>query len=299
MVNSADAQVPAPMQRDFTTARNHIPMKWNPQGYWASPPGAFKSGGSASEVSAMFTQTEQARGRIPKGYSFSVNSQGQFVVSGGAIPKSTPPPPAAPAVAPVPAPAPAPVKPVEAKPVPKPEPKVTPQPVAKPVPTPPPASKPVTKPQPAPKPQPKVQSAPPPAPPAPPVKKAAPVIETPPPALKPNPAAMRAAVLDPIRATPATAKPSAPVADPQPAAASVNGIPGDMAKSFLSRHKPVFMLFDKDSGSWKSSEGALKDLSTADEWCKQATAIDRRWKRIPENYSYKHVGAGQVQVSKD
>lgn len=72
-----------------------------------------------------------------------------------------------------------------------------------------------------------------------------------------------------------------------------------MAKSFLSRHKPVFMLFDKDSGSWKSSEGALKDLSTADEWCKQATAIDRRWKRIPENFSYKHVGSGQVQVTKD
>lgn len=287
------------MQRDFTTARNHIPMKWNPQGYWASPPGAFKSGGSASEVTTMFTQTEQARGRIPKGYSFSVNSQGQFIVSGGAIPKSTTSPPAAPAVAPVPAPAP--VKPVEAKPVPKAEPNVVTPPVAKPALIATPAPEPVTKPQPAPKPQPKVQSAPPPppAPPAPPVKKAAPVVETPPPAPKPNPAAMRAAVLDPVHATPATAKPSAPVADPQPAAASVNGIPGDMAKSFLSRHKPVFMLFDKDSGSWKSSEGALKDLSTADEWCKQATAIDRRWKRIPENYSYKHVGAGQVQVSKD
>lgn len=295
LVGDAGAQVPAALQRDFTTARNHIPMKWNPQGYWASPPGAFKSGGNSSEVSAMFTQTEQARGRIPKGYSFSVNSQGQFIVSGGALPKPATPPAVAPVVAPVPAPAPAPVKPVEAKPVPKAEPKVVPPPVAKPVPTPPPAPKPVAKPQPAPKPQPKVQSAPPtpPAPPAPPVKKAAPVIETPPPAPKPDPAAMRAAVLDPIHA------PSAPAAVPQPAAASVNGIPGEMAKSFLSRHKPVFMLFDKDSGTWKSSEGALKDLSAADEWCKQATAIDRRWKRIPENYSYKHVGAGQVQVSKD
>ena len=296
MVGTASAQVPAAMQRDFTTARNHIPMKWNPQGYWASAPGAFKSGGNASEVTSMFTQTEQARGRIPKGYSFSVNSQGQYVVSGGAASKSTPPP-AAPVAVPVPtrAPTPAPAKPVVVKPAPQPAPKVVPPPVVAPA----PKAQPVVKPQPAPKPEPKVQSAPPPPPAPPPVKKAAPVIETPPPAPKPDAAAMRAAVLDPIHAAPATAKPSASAATPAPSAPSANGIPGDMTKSFLSRHKPVFMLYDKDSGSWKSSEGALKDLSTADEWCKQATAIDRRWKRIPENFSYKHVGAGQVQVTKD
>lgn len=275
IVSASHAEVPVSMRKDFVTARNHIAMKWNPQGYWISPPGAFVGKGNFSEVSAAFTQTELSRGKIPQGYSFSVNGAGQFVVSNGPITRSVPPP------APAALPAPAPVEKKIDAPIPPAPVTVAPKPV------------------PAPKAIPVVETAPPP----PPVKKVEPVAATPPPApvIAPTPA-MRAAVLDPISAPKPTAKPaveSAPTTASTTPAPSINGIPGDMQKSFLSRHKPVFMIFDKDTGKWKSSEGAIKDASTADEWCKQATAIDRRWKRIPETFSYKHVGGGQVEVTRD
>ena len=274
--SQSQADVPAAMRKDFVTARNHITMRWNPQGYWSSPPGAFVGGGNASEVCAIFTQTERNRGKIPAGYSFSVNKAGQYEVSSGSIPKAPAPAPAAPAPAPVasiagativkalpvqsaPPPAPKPVEAPKMKPVVE---SVVPPPAPKPIPV--VEAPPAPKPAPAPEPAPVVKASPPPAP-APMVK------ETPPPAPKSEPSA----------------------------AASANGIPDDMQKSYLSRHKPIFMLFDKDSGKWKSSEGALKDLSAADEWCKQATAIDRKWKRIPESFSYKHVGGGQLEVTKD
>lgn len=323
------ADVPADMRKDFVTARNHITMKWNPQGYWTSPPGAFVGQGNFNDVCAAFTQTEMARGKIPAGYSFTVNGVSQFVVSNGPISKlnSSLPPPAAPAPTPVAvmpqSPPSAPVAKIQAPVPPDPAPPAKRSLLSslingKTEQTPPPAS----------------------------VKKAAPLVETPPPppvvqprsseglpmlktvpqppprgaviysATVPNSkaprasaseytprpapqaqptAAMRAAVLDPITAAP---QPTA-TAISAPAGPTVNGIPADMQKSYLSRHKPVFMLFDKDTGKWKSSEGAIKDPSTADEWCKQATAVDRLWKRIPEAFSYKHVGGGQVEVTRD
>lgn len=318
------------MRKDFVTARNHIKMTWNPQGYWTSPPGAFIGNGSYNEVCASFTQTELSRGKIPAGYSFSVNGASQFVVSNGSINRGGAVPPPAPALAPAPVVATAPtpvVKPaprIVDTPTPapesattrrsffgfgsksKPETEATPAPVPAAMPVPLPVSKPVS-----------IAAAPPPPKPvAPPPSRGAVLYSASVPNPKPPPGpgsrsasapaartqptpAMRAAVLDPITAAPAASAPGAAAASSAPVGPSINGIPADMQKSFLSRHKPVFMMFDKDSGKWKSSEGAIKDLTTADEWCQQATAIDRRWGRIPGSFSYKHVGNGQVEATKD
>ena len=71
-----------------------------------------------------------------------------------------------------------------------------------------------------------------------------------------------------------------------------------MQKSYLSRHDSVFMVYDRDGKKWKSSEGAVP-AGSADEWCRTATEIDRRAQRIPEHFSYKHVGKGQLEVTKD
>lgn len=113
---------------------------------------------------------------------------------------------------------------------------------------------------------------------------------------------MREAVLDPIHPRPLpkpAAEPSSvPVPPPPAVGGGSDGIPPDMQKSYLSRQDSVFMVFDRDAKKWKSSEGAVPAAS-ADEWCKAATEVDRRAQRIPGTFSYKHVGKGQVEVSKD
>lgn len=291
----AYSDVPVAMQRDFVTARNHISMRWNPAGYWTSPAGAFIGSGSSKEVCAAFTQTEQARGKIPSGFSFVVNSAGQYIATDRPLSRlpsapSSPPPPVA--SSPVPA-TPSPQVPVLAPTSPKrvPLPPAIPPPTAV-------SMAPQIPIEPLRRNSGSTQ-----------VRRAAVVIDenAPPPVMaRPSPeaaVAMREAVLDPVHPRPLSkpavdAPASAPVPPLPASAAGADGIPADLQKSYLSRQDSVFMVFDREAKKWRSSEGAVPAAS-ADEWCKTATEVDRRAQRIPPSYSYKHVGKGQVEVGKD
>lgn len=278
-VSSHAADIPQVMQRDFVTSHNSVLMKWNPQGYWSSKPGAFIGTGSTKEVCEIHTQSALSRGKIPKGFRFYVSTTGQFVACDRPIQQLATARPSMQPSAPAPLPAPA-------------------SPMVAPTPT-PPATQVFQDPDSIP------------------VRRAAIIDDSPPhaqsrspfsPAPSAVPAPKRTAVLDPVHAAPSggasgpmpvvssSSLPIPPSPDDRP---EINGIPGSMQTSFLSRHDSVFMTFDKKAGKWHSSEGAIGDVSTADDWCKQATIDDRQAKRIPATFSYKHVGAGQVEATRD
>lgn len=253
------------MRRDFTTARNHIVMKWNPQGYWISQPGAFIGNGDSKSVCAAYTQTELSRGKIPQGYRFAVNEAKQYIVSNGSVGKPATVPASTPATA---------------------------------------AAPPVTEPSPAPA----SKTAPPADPPrsavpapVPPAQSQSPIAENSPPiAGRTVTPSMRSAILDPVHARTAAPDPAPGTTTEQPPGPTINGVPAEMQKSFLSKHyKRVFLMFDREAGKWRSSEGAIKDAGTIDQWCKEATVVDRHWKNIPADFSYKSAGNGQVEATRD
>lgn len=284
------AQVPADLQRNFSTTRGSVKMMWSPGGYWYSAPGALR--GSDSDVSgflSIMNSSELAGRKLPPGFAFRKGSQRELVLSSNAI--GVPALPVAPIKAskskfedlPSRVPGPSPVAATPAPYVPRPAVK------GKPVQIPPMTQE---KPKVAPTSVPKA---------VPYVAKPKPVDDTPPPAVKPKPTSGPKLIADEPPATPVALpapKPAIPDAPTTPGG-MINGIPPAMQKSFLSRNKSVFMIFDKDKGQWSSSPGAVKDLEAADEWCKQATTVDRSYGRIPEGFSYHHMGSGQVQIRKD
>ncbi|MBX7206790.1 MAG: hypothetical protein K1X78_00645 [Verrucomicrobiaceae bacterium] len=279
--SSLSAEVPRAQQKDFVTSHNSVRMTWNPQGYWVSKPGAFIGNGSTKEVCDVYTRSALSLGKIPKGYRFQVSTTGQFVVCDRPLDQLATARPAAP--------------PPASKPLPSVPPPPAPAPAAATEPASPPPS------------FPNADSIP--------VRRAAIVDDTPSLAqargadASPMPSARRTAVLDPVHATaPAGGPPdsfqvpspsSLPIPPPPDSRPEVNGVPGSMQTSFLSKHKSVFMTYDKKAGKWHSSEGAIKDDATADEWCKEATVADRLARHIPGSFSYKHVGGGQVEVTRD
>lgn len=303
------AQVPAGLQKDFSTPRG-IRMTWNPGGYWSSPVGVLK--GSSSQIQeslAELNRSGKALNGLPAGFSYSAGTQRELILSNGKLGRSTLPPQAVPApeapvarapAAAVPEPAPAgkvrfedlPAKTNTAPAVPQPY-VSRPAVKGKPVPLPPlPVERRLTAVEPAPRSVPKAVPFDP---------KAASPIATLPAPVKPSTRSGPKLVADALPATPIPLPAVKPAAtEPSaPAGAEINGIPAAMQKSFLSRNKSVFMIFDKEKGSWTSSPGAVKDAEGADEWCKQATTVDRSYGRIPAGFSYHHLGGGQVQITKD
>lgn len=275
-------------------------------GFWFSPVGSAQgSKKDLEEMISILNGSEKARHGIPAGYRYDVGGQRQFILWSGKGKAPTPPlvtvksskkskDPIAPATVPPPMPAsvaagqpPAPVAPPrptrpyqKGLPVP-----IPPMPAAeKPrlIETSPPNSVPKAIPYNA-----DVKPAPAPAP-----AKATP---------KPSSSTAPKLIADAPPATPVTLPAPKPalVDNSPPPGTEINGIPAAMQKSFLSRNKSVFMIFDKDKGSWSSSPGAIRDLETADEWCKQATKVDREYGRIPSSFSYRHVGSGQVQITRE
>lgn len=287
MVQTAShaAGVPQAQQRDFVTSHNSVVMKWNPQGYWESKPGAFVGNGGTKDVCDVHTQSALSRGKIPKGFRFYVSSTRQFIVSDRPVQQLATAHPSSPPPASVPA-ATDPVVPVS------PAPNMVPAPTT-------PAQQVFRDPDSIP------------------VRRAAIIDDTPPhaqtriplsPVSTAAPASRHTSVLDPVHAAPSSvasgpasvAVSSALPVPPLPAdRPDANGIPGSMQTSFLSRHDSVFMTFDKKAGNWRSGEGVLADVSAADEWCKKATVADRQAKHIPETFSYKHVGEGRVEATRD
>ena len=300
------AQVPATMQKDFKTSVGGIAMVWSPSGYWVSERGAARgTKEQVKELIGTLNQTERANRKIPAGYVFAVGSQGEIVArsSSGAAPALAPAPASndAPGALPAPTPyaAPAPARQFsELRPVTSPTSAPVPQPYVarpavkgKPVPIPP---LPVESPR-------IVEATPRPVPKALPFEpKTKPVAEVLPP-VKPVVSSGPKLIAEAPPATPvALPAPRTVAAEvPSAAGAGVDGIPAGMQKSFLSRNKSVFMIFDKDKGTWTSSPGAIKDVASADAWCKQATSVDQVYGRIPAGFSYHHLGNGQVQIRKD